>query len=42
MGGDHSVIEFSSRPATRSTIVDYGKNLQNIEQIDALLDKQSR
>jgi hypothetical protein len=31
----------SSRPAVRTTLVDYGKNLENVERISAFLKEQS-
>lgn len=41
MGGDRTEVEFSSRPAAGTTVVDYGKNLQNVRRITVFLEKQS-
>jgi hypothetical protein len=33
IGNDRIQVEVSSRPAVRTTLVDYGKNLENVERI---------
>ena len=38
---DGTRIKVSSRPALGSTLVDFGKNLQNVEQIAAFLNERS-
>jgi hypothetical protein len=34
---DRTQIKVSSRPAVRRTLVDYGKNLENMEKISSFL-----
>lgn len=34
---DHTEVEFSSRPLLRTTLADYGKNLQNVQMIEDFL-----
>jgi len=41
-GKDEIVVELSSRPAVRMTMVDYGKNLENVETITAFLREHSK
>ena len=38
IGDDRIQVEVSSRPAVRATLVDYGKNLENVEQIAGFLN----
>jgi len=38
-GSEETDVRVSSRPTARSTIVDYGKNLENVEKIVAFLQK---
>jgi hypothetical protein len=38
----YTYIEISSRPNARTTIVDYGKNLENVEKIVSFLKKNIR
>jgi hypothetical protein len=38
---DRTQVMVSSRPAVRTTLVDYGKNLENVERISAFLKEQS-
>ena len=38
---DRTQIIVSSRPAVRTTLVDYGKNLENVERISSFLEEQS-
>ena len=37
-GNDETQVEVSSRPAVRTTLVDYGKNLENIETLVGFLN----
>jgi hypothetical protein len=41
IGNDGIQIEVSSRPALRTTVVDYGKNLENVEKIVGFLNAHS-
>ncbi len=41
IGSDGIQVEVSSRPAVRTTLVDYGKNLENVEKIAGLLKAHS-
>jgi hypothetical protein len=34
---DHTEVEFSSRPIIRTTLIDYGKNLRNVQIIENYL-----
>ena len=36
---DQTEIQFSSRPVLRTTLIDYGKNLRNIELLEEFLNK---
>jgi len=38
---DRTQVEVSSRPSVRTTLVDYGKNLENVERISSFLKEQS-
>jgi hypothetical protein len=38
-GSEETDVRVSSRPTSRSTIVDYGKNLENVEKIVSFLQK---
>jgi len=38
-GREETGVRISSRPTSRSTIVDYGKNLENVEKIVSFLKK---
>lgn len=38
---DRTQVIVSSRPAVRTTLVDYGKNLENVERISSFLKEQS-
>ncbi len=38
---DRTQVKVSSRPAVPTTLVDYGKNLENVERIISFLKKQS-
>ena len=35
-------VEFSSRPAIRTTLIDYGKNLQNVQTIEHFLKEHGQ
>ncbi len=35
---EHTEVEFSSRPAARTTLIDYGKNLKNVKAIEEYLE----
>lgn len=41
MGDDRIQVEVSSRPSLRTTLVDYGKNLENVERIVEFLNAHS-
>jgi hypothetical protein len=41
-GNDGIQVEVSSRPALRWTLVDYGKNLENVERILSFLEAHAR
>ncbi len=41
MNDGYTHVKVSSRPTARTTLVDYGKNLENVEIIIAFLKKQS-
>jgi hypothetical protein len=41
-GSNCTYIQISSRPNARTTIVDYGKNLENVERIVSFLKKNIR
>lgn len=40
LNDDTTEVEISSRPIVRTTLVDYGKNLRNVEIIEAFLREQ--
>ena len=40
MDKDNTKIEISSKPAIFTTLVDYGKNLENVQTIEAFLNNQ--
>ena len=42
IGNDRTQIEVSSRPAVRTTLVDYGKNLENVKTIIFFLKKHAK
>ena len=41
IGNDRTQVEVSSRPAVRTTLVDYGKNLENVEIVVGFLNAHS-
>jgi hypothetical protein len=42
VGGEGIQVKVSSRPVVRMTLVDYGKNLENVEKIVGFLNSHSR
>jgi hypothetical protein len=41
LDGDRTQVEVSSRPTWRPTIVDYGRNLENVEKIISFLQEKN-